>query len=219
MKDHDSLLHICARHGNGELMKNVLESKHRYFPINIKSPKLTVGDTILHAAVKERNVETANAILNYIKQEKKEKKLSVDERRGTLSELGRRGSLLIQNLSKGSRPPLIITSVPDFVNQLNVNNETVCHICVQKSCHDLLEIFLNEGADLTIQDKYGHNVLHEAAIQNDAISSNMIMQYYKDKGEGGEIAFKNLLIAKNVKGESPAQLVQSVEIIEVRTWL
>ena len=115
-----------------------------------------------------------------------------------------------------SKEERIITDGKDLLNIVNGNNQTVIHICIQKRYYDLLQMFLNEGADITIQDKYGHNGLHEAAIRNDTTVLNKIIQHLKDKEEAGDRLLKNLLMTKNVKGESPIELACEIDSISVR---
>ena len=52
-------------------MQDLLESKSQHFPLEIRMH--ANGDTILHAAVNEENIETVYSILEYVHVEKEEK--------------------------------------------------------------------------------------------------------------------------------------------------
>ena len=120
----------------------------------------------------------------------------------------------MRSLSKEEKEEINWMRGIDLLNLPNSNNECVIHVCVQKKFYNLLEIFLKMGADLAVQDKYGHNVLHKAAIQNDMTVLKMIIEHQKSKGSRGETELKDLLVTEDVKRAYPAELTDDIEMIE-----
>ena len=79
----------------------------------------------------------------------------------------------------------------------------------------MLELLLDCGADISVQDRYGNNVLHIAAINNDITAMEMIVARQRETGESGVAELKDVMCAKNKRGEKPTELVTNEKTMEV----
>ena len=86
---------------------------------------------------------------------------------------------------------------------------------MNKQDYSLLELLLDCGADISVQDRYGNNVLHIAAINNDITAMEMIVARQRETGESGVAELKDVMCAKNKRGKKPTELVTNEKTMEV----
>ena len=86
---------------------------------------------------------------------------------------------------------------------------------MNKQDNSLVELLLDSGADISLQDRYGNNVLHIAAINNDITAIEMIIASQRESGESGVAELKDAMCAQNKKGKKPAELATRKESMEV----
>ena len=86
---------------------------------------------------------------------------------------------------------------------------------MNKQDYSLVELLLDSGADISVQDRYGNNVLHIAAINNDITAIEMIIASQRESGESGVAELKDVMHAQNKKGKKPTELATRKESMEV----
>ena len=86
---------------------------------------------------------------------------------------------------------------------------------MNKQDYSLVELLLDSGADISVQDRYGNNVLHIAAINNDITAIEMIIASQRESGESGVAELKDVMCAQNKKGKMPKELANRGESMEV----
>ena len=104
----------------------------------------------------------------------------------------------------------------ELIDLTNERKDTALHISMNKQDYSLVELLLDCGADISVQDRYGNNVLHIAAINNDITAMEMIVASQKETGESGVAELKDVMLAKNKKGKKPTELATKKETMEVR---
>ena len=79
----------------------------------------------------------------------------------------------------------------------------------------MFELLLESNADISVQDRYGNNVLHIAATTNDIIALEIIIRTERAKAEIGNAKLKRVLSAENKKNKKPTELATNQEAMEV----
>ncbi|KAI6647344.1 Ankyrin repeat protein [Oopsacas minuta] len=209
LTDHESLLHICAKYGNNETMKKLLQTTNPTFPLDLRSDEMGRRDSILHTAVYAENTETVQAIVENVPE-------AIEQRRATSASIGPvKRTFTWGGLSRDSRDELSCTIGGELLDLINETKETALHLSTNKQDYSIMELLLDSSADISIKDRYGNNVLHIASMNNDVTGLEMIIVSQMEKGVQRVEELKDVLSAVNKKGKRPTELATKQETIEV----
>ena len=79
----------------------------------------------------------------------------------------------------------------------------------------MFEILLENSADISVQDRYGNNILHIATAANDNTALEMIIRNQQARGELGTTKLKDVLSTINKKDKKPTELATNQATMEV----
>ena len=89
------------------------------------------------------------------------------------------------------------------------------HIALKKPNYEMFELLLENSADICVQNKYGNNIIHIAAANNDITALEIILRTQQAKQELGSRKLGAASIAKNKKEKTPTELANNKKIMEV----
>ena len=89
------------------------------------------------------------------------------------------------------------------------------HIALKKPNYEMFELLLENSADICVQNKYGNNIIHIAAANNDITALEIILRTQQAKQELGSRKLGEASIAKNKKEKTPTELANNKETLKV----
>ena len=89
------------------------------------------------------------------------------------------------------------------------------HIALKKPNYEMLQLLLEKGADICVQNKYGNNIIHIAAANNDITALEIIMRTQQAKQELGSRKLGEATTTKNKKEKTPTELANNKETMKV----
>ena len=106
-----------------------------------------------------------------------------------------------------------------LINLQNDAKNAAIHIALNKLDYQMFLMLLENNADISVQDRYGNNVLHIAAKNDDITAVEMIIRTQQDKGNAGITKLEDVISEQNKKMKKPAELAKSTKFLEVRNIL